>query len=183
MSLTTQEDQAQAEGNAGWDRARQAATQATGLAKNASANAAQGVQDAREWAAPRIAQGLYQAREWAAPRIDQAGHTVEETVAPKVAEMLAATAQLVDPSPEPSPPPAPPAKRSPRIGLIAALVVAAAAGGTIVIILRGRRARMDDIVMVDEEVTQEAAEPEAPESDEPAMTDAGVAGNGSRAGH
>jgi hypothetical protein len=184
VSLTTQEDQAQAEGSAGWDRARQAATQATVLAKNASATAAQGVQDAREWAAPRIAQGIYQAREWAAPRIDQAGHTVEETVAPKVSEMLTATAQLVDPSVElPVEPPPPTAKRPLRKGLIVALAAAVAACGVIVIILRGRRAGMNDVDLVDEEVPEDAAEPEASASDEPAMTDAGIAGNGNRAGH
>ncbi len=174
MSLTTQMNQAQT--SAGLERARQAAAQATVLAKNASTTAAQGVQEAREWAAPRIAQGVYQARAWSAPRIDQAGHTVEETVAPKVSEALTSTAQWVDPS-------AQAAKRRVWPRLIGALAAATVIGGVVVVIMRGRSARANDAVPLDEDMAEQPPEPDAVAGDEPAMTDAGIAGNGNRGEH
>lgn len=175
MSLTTRKDQAQANldrARVAAAQARVAAAQATALAKNASASAAQGVQGARDWAAPWLAQGVYQAREWAAPRIDQAGHTVQETVAPKVSELLTSTAQRVDPAP-----PAPERRSWPR--LIAVLAVLAAAGGAVAAIMRGRNARTPDTLMAEEEAAQASAEPDAA-SEEQVMADADVAGNGKR---
>ena len=66
------------------DRAMDAVAQAVPVGKRAGATAVegvrQGVQDAREWAAPRIEQAVYDAREWAAPRIDDTfGATVVVT--------------------------------------------------------------------------------------------------------
>ena len=84
------------------DRAIDAAAQAIPVGKRAGATAVQGVrqgvQDAREWAAPRIEQAVYDAREWAAPRIDDAADAVTTTVAPKVSSALHATAQQVRPA-------------------------------------------------------------------------------------
>lgn len=172
MSPTTQMNQAQA--SAALERARQAAAQASVLAKNASTTAAQGVQDARDWAAPRVAQGIYQARAWSAPRIDQAGHKVEETVAPKVHGALSSTAQWVNPSEQAA------AKRRVWPRLVTALAVATVIGGVVAAIVRGRSARVNDVPL-DEDMTEQAPEPDAAAGDEPTMTDAGVAGNGKRA--
>jgi len=84
------------------DRARDVAAQAIPAGKRAGATAVQGVrqgvQDAREWAAPRIEQAVYDAREWAAPRIDDAAEAVTTTVAPKVSSALHATAEQVRPT-------------------------------------------------------------------------------------
>lgn len=175
MSLTTQKYRAQAQASAGWDRARQAATQAAGMAKNASATAAQGMQGARDWATPRAGQGVYQARAWAAPRIDQAAQLVAETVAPRVAEILATTAQRVDPSP-------PVVKRSiwPRVA--AAAAVLAAAGGAAAAILRGRSARMSgDTLMAGEETAPAVTEADATAAEERIMADGDAAGNAQKA--
>jgi hypothetical protein len=66
------------------------------------------VQGAREWAAPRledatdavtetVVQGVQGAREWAAPRLEDAADAVTETVAPKVSSALRSTARQVRP--------------------------------------------------------------------------------------
>ena len=77
------------------DRARDAAAQAIPVAQRAGTTAAlgvrQGVQDAVEWATPRIEDAVQGAREWAAPRIEDAADAVETTVAPKVAEVVTVT--------------------------------------------------------------------------------------------
>jgi hypothetical protein len=178
VSLTMSKDEAQAQAMASWDRARAAAAQASAqaapLVKNASAVALQRAQCARDWAAPRVAAGIYQARGWAAPRIDQAGQTVEGTVAPKVSEVLAATAQRVDPSP-----PVPERRIWPRV--IATVVVLAAAGGAVAVILRGRRANPADALMADEETIPAASEPDTATAEERVMADGDVAGNANRA--
>ena len=84
------------------DRAMEAAAQAIPAGKRAGTTAVQGVlqgvQGAREWAAPRIDDAVYGAREWAAPRIDDAADAVTTTVAPKVSSALHATAQQVRPT-------------------------------------------------------------------------------------
>jgi hypothetical protein len=84
------------------DRAMDVAAQAIPAGKRAGATAVQGVrqgvQGAREWAAPRIEQAVYDAREWAAPRIDDAADAVTTTVAPKVSSALHATAGQVRPA-------------------------------------------------------------------------------------
>jgi hypothetical protein len=84
------------------DRAMDAVAQAVPVGKRAGTTAVQGVrqgvQDAREWAAPRIEQAVFDAREWAAPRIDDAAEAVTTTVAPKVSSALHATAEQVRPT-------------------------------------------------------------------------------------
>ena len=84
------------------DRAREVAAQAIPAGKRAGTTAVQGVrqgvQGAREWAAPRIDDAVYGAREWAAPRIDDAAEAVTTTVAPKVSSALHTTAQQVRPT-------------------------------------------------------------------------------------
>jgi hypothetical protein len=74
--------------------------------------AAQGVHDAREWAAPRLedaadavtrakdvaAQGVHGAREWAAPRLEDAADAVTASVAPRVSSALRSTARQVKPT-------------------------------------------------------------------------------------
>lgn len=204
MSLTMRKNQAEAGVSTPWDRARNAAMQAAPLARNASTTAAQGVQGARDWAAPRLVQGFYLARDqgaprvaqgfsqardwavpraaqgfylvrlWAAPRIDQAGRALEESVAPKVSQALTAAARRVEP-------PAPAVRRRVWPRLIGALLAATVIGGVVAAILRGRSAGANDSLLADEEPAGEAAEPEAQAGDDPVMTDAGIAGNGNRA--
>jgi hypothetical protein len=160
---------------AGWDRARAAAAQAAPVAKNASATAAQRAQVARDWATPRIVEGIYQARGWAAPRISQAGQAVGETVGPKVSEMLATTAQRVDPTP-----PGSERRIWPRV--IATVAVLAAAGGAVVVILRGRSVGTADTLMAEEEMGPAPSEPDAATTEERVMADGDVAGNAKKAG-
>lgn len=93
-----------------------AAAQAIPAGKRAGTTAAQGVrqgvqgarewaapriedavQGATEWAAPRIEDAVLGAREWAAPRIDDAAEAVTTTVAPKVSSALKSTARKVKP--------------------------------------------------------------------------------------
>jgi hypothetical protein len=180
VSLTTSKDEALVSAS---DRARLtaaqarlAAAQATVLAKNASATASERAQYAREWATPRLVDAIYQARGWAAPRIGQAGQAVGETVAPKVSEMLATTAQRVDPTP-------PPAGRRIWPRLIATAIVLAAAGGAAVVILRGRSVGTEDTLMAEGEMVPPASEPGATTtSDERVMADGDVARNAKKAG-
>jgi len=77
------------------DRAKDAAAQAVPVGKRAGTTAVQGVrqgvQGAREWAAPRIEDAVLGAREWAAPRIEDAADAVTVTVAPMVAEAVTGT--------------------------------------------------------------------------------------------
>jgi hypothetical protein len=77
------------------DRAMDAYAQAIPAGKRAGTTAVQGVrqgvQDAREWAAPRLEDAVHGAREWAAPRLEDAADAVTGTVAPKVAETVTVT--------------------------------------------------------------------------------------------
>ncbi len=91
-------------------RAKDAAAQAIPAGKRAGTTAVQGVrqgvQDARDWAAPRLEDAVtgakdwatprledavHGAREWAAPRLEDAADAVTGTVAPKVAETVTET--------------------------------------------------------------------------------------------
>jgi hypothetical protein len=97
-------------------RAKDAAAHAIPAGKRAGATAVQGVRQgvqgarewaaprledavhgAREWAAPRIEDAVYGAREWAAPRLEEAADAVTDTVAPKVSSALRSTARQVRP--------------------------------------------------------------------------------------
>jgi len=84
------------------DRAKDAAAQAIPAGKRAGTTAVQGVrqgvQGAREWAAPRIEDAVQGAREWAAPHIEDAAEAVTTTVAPKVSSALRSTAHQVKPN-------------------------------------------------------------------------------------
>jgi len=83
------------------DRAKDAAAQAIPVGKHAGTTAVQGVrqgvQGAREWAAPRFEDAVQGAREWAAPRLEDAAEAVTTTVAPKVSSALRSTARQVRP--------------------------------------------------------------------------------------
>ena len=68
-------------------RAKDAATQAIPVGKRAGTTAVQGVR-----------QGVQGAREWAAPRLEDAAVAVDTTVAPKVSSALRSTASQVRPS-------------------------------------------------------------------------------------
>jgi len=82
-------------------RAKDAAAQAIPAGKRAGTTAVQGVrqgvQGAREWAAPRLEDAVQGAREWAAPRLEEAADAVTSTVAPKVSSALRSTARQVRP--------------------------------------------------------------------------------------
>ncbi len=83
------------------DRAVDVAAQAIPVGKRAGTTAVQGVrqgvQGAKEWAAPRLEDAVQGAREWAAPRIEEAAEAVTTTVAPKVSSALLSTARQVRP--------------------------------------------------------------------------------------
>jgi hypothetical protein len=83
-------------------RAKDAAAQAIPVGKRAGTTAVQGVrqgvQGAKEWAAPRVEEAVLGAREWAAPRLEVAAEAVDTTVAPKVSEALRSTARQVRPN-------------------------------------------------------------------------------------
>lgn len=83
-------------------RAKDAAAQAVPVGKRAGTTAVQGVrqgvQGAREWAAPRLEDAVMGAREWAAPRLEDAAVAVDTTVAPKVSSALRSTARQVRPN-------------------------------------------------------------------------------------
>ena len=70
-------------------------------AKDAGATAVQGVvqgvQGAKEWAAPRLEDAVQGAKEWVAPRLEDAADAVTDTVAPKVSSALRSTARQVRP--------------------------------------------------------------------------------------
>ena len=105
-------------------RAKDAAVQAIPVGKRAGTTAVQGVRQgvqgakewaaprledavlgAKEWAAPRLEDAVLGAREWAAPRLEDAAEAVDTTVAPKVSSVapkvssaLRSTAAQVRPS-------------------------------------------------------------------------------------
>jgi hypothetical protein len=83
-------------------RAKDAAAQAIPVGKRAGTTAVQGVrqgvQGAKEWAAPRVEDAVLGAREWAAPRLEDAAEAVDTAVAPKVSSALRSTAAQVRPS-------------------------------------------------------------------------------------
>ena len=82
-------------------RAKDAAAQAVPIGKRAGTTAVQGarqgVQSAKEWAAPHVQDAIQGARVWAAPRLDVAADAVTGTVAPAVSSALHATADRVRP--------------------------------------------------------------------------------------
>jgi hypothetical protein len=83
------------------DRAMDVAAQAIPVGKRAGTTAVQGVrqgvQSAKERAAPRLEDAVYRTREWAAPRLEEAANAVDTTVAPKVSSTLRSTARQVRP--------------------------------------------------------------------------------------
>jgi len=56
------------------------------------------VQGTKDWAGPRLEDAVLGAREWAAPRLEDAADAVDGTVAPKVSSALRSTARQIRPS-------------------------------------------------------------------------------------
>ena len=83
------------------DRAMDAAALAIPAGKRAGTTAVQGVrqgvQDARDWAAPRLEDAVHGAREWAAPRLEDAVHGAREWAAPRLEEAADAVTGTVAP--------------------------------------------------------------------------------------
>ena len=83
-------------------RAKDAAAQAVPLGKRAGTTAVQGarqgVQGAKEWAAPRVQDAVRGSREWAAPRLEVAADAVEASVAPAVSSALRSAASQIRPT-------------------------------------------------------------------------------------
>jgi hypothetical protein len=73
-------------------RARDAAAQAIPAGKRAGTTAVQGVrqgvQDARDWAAPRLEDAVHGAKDWAAPRLGDAVHGARDWAAPRLEEAV-----------------------------------------------------------------------------------------------
>ena len=109
-------------------RARQQASRAVPVAKNAGAAVRQRADDAAAWAGPHV----QDARAWAAPHVEQAGIAVQEKLAPQVSDMLTKAARQLDPAPKKR-------RRSPLAAAVA-LLAAAASAAAVVALLR-RRAR------------------------------------------
>ena len=129
MSLLTRNNGSGAAG-AG-RRARQQASRAVPVAKNAGAAVRQRADDAAAWAGPHV----QDARAWAAPHVEQAGIAVQEKLAPQVSDMLTKAARQLDPAPKSR-------RRSPLAAEVA-LLAAAASAAAVVALLR-RRARPAD---------------------------------------
>lgn len=149
-----------------------AAQRARAAGSVAAANAARSVTLAARSGSGRaqtgMRQGLNTARNWAAPRIDGAADYCTTTVAPKVSSALRATARQVSP-PETTKP-----KRSPALtwSLLGAAVVAALGAAAAVVRYRYRAAIAADSETADEEalgddVSGQAA-PATPEGADPA---------------
>ena len=115
-------------GVAGRQRADDAAAKAMPLAKNAGAAVRQRADDAAAWAGPHV----QDARAWAAPHVEQAGIAVQEKLAPQVSDMLTKAARQLDPAPK--------TRRRSRLAGAVALLAAAASALAVVALLR-RRAR------------------------------------------
>jgi hypothetical protein len=173
VSLTTKRSEAQAQVSKGLGHARKAATRVTPVAKSTGATAAQGIQNARAWAAPRIGQGVHDARGWAAPRIERAGHALEERIAPKVSGMMTATAHRVDPSNGSS------SGRRVWMRIVAGVTLVSALGGIVAAILRKRSAKSPGEAMPDD-MTGTRAEhtPEESDETEQVMVEAEIGVNG-----
>jgi hypothetical protein len=135
-------------------RAKDVAANAVPMGKRAGTTAVQGVQDAKEWATPRIQEAVLGAREWAAPRLEDAADAVTTSVAPKVSSALRATASQIRP-----------AQTSAKTGLSRLLdwrwlvglgVAVFAAGTTAAVAMRRRYASATA-------AAKDATEPDAPE--------------------
>src|ERR1022692_989084 len=97
-------------------RADDAAAKAMPLAKNAGVAVRQRADDAAAWAGPHV----QDARAWAAPHVEQAGIAVQEKLAPQVSDMLTKAARQLDPAPKRR-------RRSPLAAAVALLAAAASA--------------------------------------------------------
>ncbi len=84
------------------ERAKNAAAQAIPAGKRAGTTAVQGVrqgvQGAREWAAPRLEDAVHGAREWAEPRFEDAVHGAREWAAPRLEDAAEAVTVTVAPA-------------------------------------------------------------------------------------
>ena len=105
-------------------RARQKASQAVPLAKNAGAVAKHGAGEAAVRARPHV----HRARRWAAPRIERTGKAVQEKVAPQVSAMMTKAARRMDPDPK--------AQRRSRFTRGITLLMAAASATVAIVLLR-----------------------------------------------
>ena len=153
-------------------RAKDAAAYAVPMAQRAGTTvvlgARQGVQGAKEWAAPRVQVVVLGARGWAAPRLEDAADAVTTTVAPKVSSALRTTAIRVRP-----PDPAGPTGLRRLLDwrwLVGIGALAGAAGTTAAVAMRRRYASATA-------EAKDATEPDTPEpADDPAAEAASVNG-------
>jgi hypothetical protein len=106
--------------------ARQSAEDAVVIAKNAGATARQSAEDAVAWATPRV----MDARAWAAPYVEQAGVAVRDKIAPAISDALVDAAHRLDVS-EP--------KRRVWPRVLAGIAMLAAAGSAVAAAVLRRR--------------------------------------------
>jgi hypothetical protein len=94
-------DQVAAIGARAKDRATDAAAQAIPVGKRAGTTAVQGVrqgvQGAREWAAPRLDDAVQGAKEWAAPRLENTVQGAKEWAGPKLEDAVTGAREWVAP--------------------------------------------------------------------------------------
>jgi len=91
------------------------------------------VQGTREWAAPKLEDAVTGAREWVAPKLEDAAEAVTTTVAPKVSSVLMSAADQVKPNPKRTG-----IRRLNWRWLLGASAVAAAAGAGAAVAMRRR---------------------------------------------
>jgi hypothetical protein len=205
VSLTKRKSEAQAQVSIGLDRARQAATRVTPVARNVGATAAQSMQDARdrtldavprvtqsvqkarEKAVPRVTQGVQDAREWTAPKVAQGVLSARVWAAPRIEQAAQTLQETVAPkvsgaltaTAQRIEPPAAAVKRRRWPRLLAGLALVSALGGIAAAIARRRNAQLtDDIMMEEEGLTEDGQAPDAARSGDPLLIEAEVGANG-----
>lgn len=152
---------------AGAAAAQSAAQSAQAAAQSAAQTAAVGVTSAAQTAAHEMGrsmrQGVHAARSWTAPRLESAADYTTATVAPRVAGTLRSTARQI--SPEDA------RRRGPRPALVMSLLAfaaAAAAAAVAALVRRQYKAAMEADTESDAIDIDDAREPDATASGEPA---------------
>jgi hypothetical protein len=139
-------------------QAKVGALRAQELARQATSQASTQVAPLAKTAQEKAAQGLLEARTWAAPRVEAGGVAVQERIAPAVASAIVSAARTIEP---------PKAKRGRRWPLIVAGIVVLGAGCAVAAqVLRSKR----NGVTTTEPVTPPATPPATP-AERQEMTD------------
>ena len=141
-------------------QAKASALRAQELARQATSQASTQVAPLAKTAQEKAAQGLLEARTWAAPRVEAGGVAVQERIAPAVASAIVSAARTIEP---------PKAKRGRRWPLIVAGIVVLGAGCAVAAqLLRSKR---NAVTMAASEPVTPPATPPATPADRQEMGD------------